>query len=177
MNFLNGIFICKKNLLMNLVFCFVSVVLINPVSAQEKEQYILGENGQLEMIVHIIGEVKRPGEFRVIDSTNLMELISKAGGPTEYSNLNGVSIARIERAIVPGGKNGSARLKAGNRIIKYNVNNYLKKSTEKGPPVLKPGDIVLIPRNNWHRWRNAFTIIRDISVIASVYFLYRRSTN
>ncbi|MFQ5605361.1 MAG: polysaccharide biosynthesis/export family protein [bacterium] len=128
------------------------------------------------MIVHIIGEVKRPGEYRVDDNTNIMELISKAGGPTEFSNLNSVSITRVDFDVSTNGKNGYSHIKKGNKIIKYNVHDYLTKSYKALPPILKPGDIILIPRNSWHKWRNAFTIVRDLSVIASVYFLYLRST-
>lgn len=149
-------------------------------SSQEKENYVLGESGRLEMIVHIIGEVKKPGEYRVVDGTNLMELISKAEGPTEFSNLKGVTITRSNPTQMANGKNGSSRTngysrRRGKRIIKYNVNDYLKRGMGEPPP-LRPGDIVLIPRNSWRKWRNAFTIVRDLSVVASVYFLYLRAT-
>ncbi|MFQ5636883.1 MAG: polysaccharide biosynthesis/export family protein [bacterium] len=154
----------------------LSISFSRDVLAQEKEQYIMGEDGQLEMIVHIIGEVKKPGEYRVRDNTNLMELISKANGPTEFSNLRAVSITRVNFGVMANGKNGN-HLKKQNKIIKYDVGNYLKKSIETPPPVLKPGDIVFVPRNNWHKWRNTFTIIRDLSVVASVYFLYLRATD
>ncbi|NIR70384.1 hypothetical protein GWO43_11215, partial [candidate division KSB1 bacterium] len=161
----------------NAVLCLSLFLFLlhDDVSGQEKEKYILGEEGQLEMVVHIIGEVKRPGEYRVTDNTNLMELISKAGGPTEFSNLTSVSITRVDHGLMANG-NGKL-LKEKNKIIKYNVKDYLKKGVDTQPPALKPGDIVLVPRNSWRAWRNAFTVIRDLSVIASVYFLYRRSVD
>lgn len=145
--------------------------------AQEKERYIVGETGELEMIVHIIGEVQQPGEYRVIDSTNLIELISKAAGPTEFSNLGAVTITRVEYEGPADGFQDNGRTRKINKIIKYNVNDYLKKTTGNPPPVLKPGDVVLVPRNNWHRWRNTFTILRDISVIASIVWLIDRAAS
>src|SRR5574337_1129678 len=58
--------------------------------AQERDRYILGEQKQLEILVHILGQVQKPGEYRVPDGTNVLELLSKAGGPTEYSDLSEV---------------------------------------------------------------------------------------
>ncbi|MCG8607905.1 SLBB domain-containing protein [bacterium] len=151
------------------------------VLAQDRETYLTGTNGQLEMVVHILGEVKKPGEYRVVDTTNLMELISKAQGPTEFSKLNSVTITRAYREVYSNGtkgtngRNGRSRKMRGKRIVKFNVKDYL--STGKiSPPTLRPGDVVMIPRNNWQKWRKAFTIVRDLSVVASAYFLYLRST-
>ncbi len=152
----------------------LAVWMTAPARAQERDQYIMGESGRLEMVVYIIGEVKRPGEYQVPDNTNLLELISKAGGQTEFSNLGAVTITRLAHNVAANGANGNGRLHTKNRIIRYDVKAYLSKSVDNPPPVLKPGDTVLIPRNNWHKWRTAFTIIRDLSVIASVYLLYLR---
>ncbi len=140
--------------------------------AQERDKYDVSATGQLEMVVHIIGEVQRPGEYRVADSTNLMELISKAAGPTEFSNLGGVTITRIEHDVQATQEN--ARIKQLNKIIKYNVGDYLKKTNTIPPPVLKPGDVVLVPRNNWYRWRNVFTVFRDLSVVATTAWIIIR---
>lgn len=158
------------------VFLILTLLLVGNVLGQERKNYMLGEGKRLEMVVHIIGEVKRPGEYRVADNTNIVELLSKAGGPTQFSNLGSVIITRIEHELSANNHNGTARLTKGNRIIKYNVSNYLKSNNAIPPPKLKPGDIVLVPRNSWHRWRNTFTILRDLSMIASLYFLYLRAT-
>jgi hypothetical protein len=65
-----------------------------PANAQDRPNYIVGEPQGLEMLVHIVGEVQRPGEYRVRDRTNLLELFSKAGGPTEFSKMSTVTIRR-----------------------------------------------------------------------------------
>ncbi|MFQ5823647.1 MAG: polysaccharide biosynthesis/export family protein [bacterium] len=158
------------------VILLLPVLLIGQVIGQEKEKYILGEDRKLEIVVHIIGEVRRPGEYIVLDNTNLIELLSKAGGPTEFSNLSSVTITRIDHELFTNNHNGTTRLKKGNRNINYNINDYLKSKNAIPPPKLKPGDIVLIPRNSWHKWRYTFRIIRDLSVIASVYLLYLRAS-
>lgn len=152
----------------------LSTFYFSNVLAQERDKYVLSQEGQLEMVVHIIGEVKRPGEFRVADSTTLMELVSKAEGPTEFSNLGGVTITRAEHEVAANGNDVSTKLKSTIRVIKYNLNDYLKKGTGTPPPLLKPGDVVLVPRNNYHRWRNAFNILRDLSVIATTAWVVTR---
>jgi len=153
----------------------VYICSLSTLRAQEKEKYVVGLTGQLEMIVHIIGEVKRPGEYHVSDATTLMDLISKAEGPTEFSNLGGVTITRIEHEFSANGDEDNGRVKKINKIIKYNLNDYLKKGMAVAPPVLKPGDVILVPRNNWYRWRSAFTVIRDLSVIVTIVWLIDRA--
>lgn len=145
---------------------------------QEKGKYLLGEDNRLEMVVHIIGEVKRPGTYRVPDNTNLIELLSEAGGPTEFSNLSSVTVTHVEAGWPANGQNGAdgQNHQKGNRIINYNINKYLKEEDMVAPPMLRPSDVVFVPKNRWRTWRQVATIIRDLSVVASAYFLYLRAT-
>ncbi|MFQ5649787.1 MAG: polysaccharide biosynthesis/export family protein [bacterium] len=143
-----------------------------------QDRYIVGAGDQeqgLQMIVHVIGEVRKPGEYRVLDGTNILELFSKAGGPTQFSKLSGVTISRIRHGVAGNGRNGNGRLKTGNDIIRVNITHYLKKTNAAPPPQLKPGDVVFVPRNGWSKWRNIATIVRDVSVGISLYLLYLRA--
>ena len=143
---------------------------------QTQDKYMFGEQHELEIIVHIMGEVHHPGEYKVRDNTNLAELLAKAGGPTEFSNLNSVIISRLEQPKLYAA-NGGAYQNLKKRSIKVSLGDYLKKENKiTRVPDLLPGDIVLVPRNNWHKWRLAATIVRDLSVVASAYFLYLRAT-
>ncbi len=139
--------------------------------AQEDNRYLLGQDRQLEMIVHIIGEVKAPGEYRVHDNTTALELLSKAGGPTEFANLGAILIRHTQ----PGGP--GAALAAGPSVQKINLGKYLHDSTATPPPVLQPGDFVSVPGNRWRTWRSGFSVVRDLAVVASAYFLYLRAHN
>ena len=160
---------------------FVAAVVIflfganNTTFAQEKNRYLPGEGNTLEMFVYVIGEVENPGRYRVRDDTNLIELLAEAGGPSEFSNLSAVTIthAPIESAA---GSEEEMLLAQDNRVIKYDINAYLKGANSSTPPVLKPGDVVLVPKNKWNTWRTVATVLRDISVVASAYFLYLRAT-
>ena len=138
--------------------------------AQDQGKYIYGDEQRLQIVVHVLGEVKRPGEYIVPDNTDIVEIISKAGGTTEFSNLGRVYITRYHRPAQEG--SGSAASDTRKEIIEFNVDKFLKKQTGTPPPVLQPGDVITVGRNSWSKWRNMATIMRDISVGA--YFLYRR---
>jgi len=133
------------------------------------DSYILGEERRLEIVVHVLGEVTRPGELRVQDNTNVLEALSKAGGGTQYANLSAVTITRVH----PEAGTTSAR---NEKIIHVNIEDYLRKGAAKPLPMLEPGDVISIPRNNFSRWRTTASIIRDLSIVASTYFLYLRTT-
>lgn len=126
------------------------------------------------MMVHIIGEVQKPGEYRVPDQTDLLELLSKAGGPTQFSRLSGVSIRRATagRLTAPLTTGAAPRTE----IIRVNMEDLLRKQ-DTTPLLLQPGDVVFVPKNGWHKWKDVSGVIRDLSVVASAYFLYLRSRN
>lgn len=125
-----------------------------------KEDYFLDPATQkLSIEVHLWGEVSRPGVYRVPLGTNVMELISLAGGPTEYSNLSKVKLTR--------------RASGGMSSIVETVNLALYTDAKGKPlvPMLAPGDLVTVPRNIRHAWETTMTIVRDIVVVANLIYL------
>ena len=162
------------------VWLFIALVLVifadtRFAVTQESRTYLRGENNTVEMIVHIIGQVQKPGTYRVGDTTNLIELMALAGGPTEFSNLRDVTITHLEADLLADAQNKTVPDMVS-RIIKYDIKKYLTKDNISSPPVLHPGDVVLVPKNKWHKWRYIATIVRDVSVVATAYFLYLRAT-
>ena len=86
------------------------------------------------IIVHVWGQVNNPGRFVVKDGTNLLDVISEAGGPTKYANLKKVYIAH-KRDENP-------------HIETINIRAYTER--ENIPiPVLLPGDVVVVKRSTW----------------------------
>ena len=165
--------ICLKMLFSILLVHFTVFGFTRNAATQVTRKYLSGENNTVEMIVHIIGQVQKPGKYRVQDKTNLIELLAEAGGHTEFSNLSNVTISHINSDSLDDGKNRINQKKYP-RIIKYDINKYLKEENALSPPILKPGDVVMVPKNKWSAWRNLASIIRDVSVVASAYFLYLR---
>lgn len=139
------------------------------VSAQERSGYLQGEHQGLEMIVHIMGEVQKPGEYRVADHTNLLELLANAGGPTQFSKLGVVSIRRVPTWIAPENTSGAPAPRPS--ILRVDVNELLH-DANIAAPALQPGDVVFVPKNSWSTWKDVASVMRDISVVASAYFLY-----
>jgi hypothetical protein len=151
-----------------------------------KESYLIGEEKNLEIIVHVWGEVRLPGEKRVSDGTNVLELISKAGGPTEFSNLSKVLlfsnhsghelvkeaalvIDDIDRFIL----NDLEELNKTGKV-EIDINKYLKNAKSQFLPRLLPGDVVRVERNVWHKWQTFFRVASQIAIIAQVWYWYSR---
>lgn len=150
-------------------FALLGAVLASavPASAQRivDDAYLLGEEQRLEIVVSVIGAVQHPGEYRVPDDTDVLELIAKAGGPNEFANLAGVSLRRREGAGLQGGTE---------MIIPVNISAFLSREDAPVPPVLAPGDVVSVPRNRTAKWKTAFAMLRDVSVVVTTYILYLR---
>jgi hypothetical protein len=153
-----------------------TLLLAGMAQGQSPDRYVLGDSPHLEMMVHIIGEVQRPGEFRVPDNTNVLELFSKAGGPTPYSNLSNVTISRFPNPLLAAGRGAEVTTPPRSQVMHVNLKQALSAEQMVALPTLLPGDVVMVPRNSWHTWKNFAAVARDISVIASVYLIFVRTT-
>ncbi len=152
-----------------------------------KDSYLIGEEKNLEIIVHIWGEIKQAGEKRVPDGTNILELISKAGGPTEFSNLTNVvlyskqslqssldEISDVTDSLDKFIQNDLEKLhKTGKAEI--DINKYLAKGKAQYIPRLLPGDVVHVKRNVWYKWQTFIRVTSQIAIIAQVWYWYNRS--
>ena len=183
-----------------MLFGLLSFLLSTPLASQEVGQqsgYILGDEEGLQMKVHVWGEVSKPGEYLVPYNTNVLELISKAGGPTVYSNLSKIRLTRQMNTLRLGkedlkrivSESRSGRINEENlekslsdnfssRVFRYDLSDYLKnKSGFNPPPVMQPGDIIYVPRNAWRTWREIVSVAHELAIITSVYVWYLRAQN
>jgi hypothetical protein len=135
--------------------------------------YLLPQEQGLEMLVHILGEVQKPGEYRVPDNTDLLELVAKAGGPTEFANLSWVKIRRVMPVELSATRNVT-RLSPTVAVMDVNLESAWKKKDNGTVPRLVPGDVVVVSRNSWFGYRRFATVMRDVAIVASAYFLYLR---
>jgi protein involved in polysaccharide export with SLBB domain len=177
---------------------FILVVFVHVGAGQDVQkgsQYLLGTEEQLEMVVHVWGEVRSPGQFKVPYNTTILDIISKAGGPTQYANLSKVRLTRetegmnltqqalknlmddakagkIEQGVI----DETIKSQYSQRILTYNLKDYLQNKKVFNPPIqLRPGDVVFLPQNSWYRWRELVQVTQQIAVIASVYVWYLRA--
>jgi protein involved in polysaccharide export with SLBB domain len=156
------------------LFLFLVSILIMNGSIFAQDRYLLGEEEQLQIVVFILGEVSKPGEYRVADNTNVVELLSKAGGETQFTNLGSVIITRVKSPSGDKFPESTPPQNVDKEIIQFNVSKYLKNKSGPPPPILKPGDVVYVSKNKWYTWRTVAAVLRDLAVVASAYFLYLR---
>lgn len=116
-----------------------------------------GADNQLLIKVNVWGEVSKPGIVEVPDNTDLLSLLSMAGGPTENAKLSKVKIVR----------NFSE-----NRIFTVNVRDCVRDGKAEQIPMIKPGDTVIVPRNSFHSVSKYITFVYNLAVIASVIKLF-----
>jgi len=127
----------------------------------KKDNFYLGQNQQLEIEIHVWGEVNTPGVYRVPDGSTVLDVISKAGGPTQYAALGRVKISHA--------------LGQMPRTQKINLDKYLNKERADSLVVMRPGDAVMVPRNARFFWKDAISFVADLAVIANVYYLISRN--
>jgi hypothetical protein len=121
-----------------------------------RAQYYLepGLEEELKIKVRVWGEVTVPGLYIVGDGTDLLEVISLAGGPTQDADLGDVRIVRAtgEEA----------------KVIDVDVNDYLDKGSREAIVLLEPGDTISIPSQTWPKIFRWTGVISTLSLIANV---------
>jgi polysaccharide biosynthesis/export protein len=80
-------------------------------------------------MVYITGEVQRPGAYPLIDTMNVVQLVSRSGGLTDFAKKNQVYV-----------------LRAGNGAkVKVDYRKVLKGQLPEENVDLAPGDTVVVP--------------------------------
>ncbi|HDH31252.1 MAG TPA: hypothetical protein ENH26_00570 [Candidatus Wolfebacteria bacterium] len=128
------------------------------------------------MQVHVWGEVARPGEYLVPDGTNVLELISRAGGPTAFANLKNITLTRKEVPTFSKPQTASNHKENPyeKNIMRVNLKSYLNNNNSNSLPVLKPGDVVVVKQNTWYKWQTIIKVISQIAIIIQVWYWYSR---
>jgi len=122
-------------------------------------QYYLGTENELLVPINIWGFVEKPGQYMVPNNTDLISLISFAGGPTENAKISSVRIVRSDPS-------------QGNVVFKINVKKYLDTADERLVPILKPGDTIIVKGTTFHWISRFFEFLSRLSILAQiVYFI------
>jgi len=117
-------------------------------------QLRLGTEDQLQFYVHIWGQVNKPGLYLVSDGTDVVALVSLAGGPTEGARLNKVSLVRSGRS--------------SHGVVGVDLKKYAAGGDPSKIPVLEPGDTVIVPSTFWQRFMRFGTILSVAALFANV---------
>jgi len=97
-------------------------------------RYILSAtNDALLMTVRVWGEVKKPGLYDVPIGTDLVELISSAGGPTNMAKLTKIKVIH------------SSHKDEENYVSVVNIKEFLDTGNAELIPEIRPNDTVVVP--------------------------------
>jgi predicted ThiF/HesA family dinucleotide-utilizing enzyme len=107
------------------------------------------------MQVNIWGFVRNPGRYEVPTTTDLVKLLSYAGGPEQDAVLDNVKVTRSVTRI-SGGQPGE-----------YYVN--LEDLSEVNPSdlVLYPDDTIFIDHSSWINIRDVFVVLTTAAIVTS----------
>jgi hypothetical protein len=118
-------------------------------SEQSKPGYFFyAKPFEVTMTVNLWGEVPQQGVYVVSTSTDIIQLLSYAGGPRDKSNLEEVLVYRSS-----GKKDQKARA-----LKKINIRDILEGRSE--PVLLAPGDMIVVQRiPDATSWLEVLTIL------------------
>lgn len=118
-------------------------------------QYPGSNNEQLMINTYIWGQVRNPGLYKIPDNTDLLTLISSAGGPTENAKLAKIKIVR------PTSK--------GDKIIYVDLNEYMKTGDMSLIPIMKPGDTVFVAGTAFYAIERVSSFLGNLVIFFSIY--------
>jgi len=120
--------------------------------------YSTSLEGRLLMKVNVWGEVNRPGIYEVPDQTDLVSLVSAAGGPTDAAKLSKVKLVRNHFQ--------------KKQIFKIDLKKYMEDGNHNDIPKIYPGDTVVIPKSKFSNVAKYMTFIYNLAVIAATVKIY-----
>ena len=104
----------------------------------------------------VLGEVQRPGMYRLKQDVSVVEALSTAGGPTQRGTLKSACILR-----------GDAK---NQQRLPVNIDKLLKKADMAQNVALQPGDVIYVPETSKPDWNK---ISGMISAIVNSSYLIR----
>lgn len=122
-----------------------------------------GADDQLKIYTYIWGQVRSPGLYLVPDNTDLLTLISLAGGPNEDAKLTRIRIVRSTPI--------------GEDIIWVDLKEYIETANKELIPVMKPGDTVVVAGSTFYAFSRVTNFLSQVVIVLSVYNTIVNITN
>jgi hypothetical protein len=107
--------------------------------------------------VQIWGQVTHPGMYKVPVSTDVVGLISFAGGPNDFAAMRRV---KLVRGGVPAG-----------RTFKLNLDQYTSTGDRGRIPMLEAGDVVVVPSTYTHSLAQFTVFLSQAAVVITAYLV------
>jgi len=129
----------------------------NPIVSEGDVIMVTGN--PLQTTVKVFGEVRSPGSFKEFAGATVFDMIMAAGGPTAEASISHI------RYISPSRKKTIE--------FKLDVERYMTSQEYTQLPVVKPGDLIFVPKKK-KLWTGLLGIIRDVSSISiALYYIVR----
>lgn len=169
------------------IFIIINLSIISSSFAQDFDignyyrpsQYILGDKDEILIKVNIWGYVRKPGQYLVPRHTDLISLISFAGGPLDGANLEEVRLLQ-EKRIEGNGHfetDGIPNSKPEATIKKINIKKYIETGATAYMPTLKANDTVVVAQtfgNKMHKFLGFNSVFSMIAAGASIALIVER---
>jgi polysaccharide export outer membrane protein len=155
----------------NFLSIFLVIILANTFYAQDELQFGTGINplrqtqggfydysdpDAVNIKVSVWGFVRFPGKYIIPFYSNVFDLLSYAGGPTDDANLDDIKIFRVSEDSVQS-------------FIELNYKEFLwgnELTSQKTAPQILTGDILLVPGEERLYFRDYFSIITSVISVA-----------
>jgi hypothetical protein len=120
--------------------------------------YVVAKPFEVTMTVNVWGEVPLQGLYVVPVQTDIVQIISYAGGPKEKSDLEDILIYRATE---------SKKSSAQRTMMRVNVVDIVE--GEKKPMVLQPGDMIVVKKiPDPLTWLDIFAITTTITSLLTL---------
>jgi len=108
----------------------------------------------------VLGEVQNPGPYTAYEGVNLIDMLFIAGGPTPEADL------RKTRILSP--------YSEGPRQKEINLHSLLTAKELREIPLIRPGDIVFIPKKKNSLGHVLLAVTRDVASLGSLFLIFER---
>ena len=119
-----------------------------------------GTESQFLIDVQVWGQVHKPGLYAVRDQTDVIGLLSYAGGPTESAKLEGVRLIRADSA---------------GEVEMVDLRAFVEEGERAKVGPLEPGDVLLVPANRSHKLLRFTSLLSFLTLAANVAILAARN--
>ncbi|MDW8436443.1 MAG: hypothetical protein RMM16_00220 [Chloroherpetonaceae bacterium] len=124
--------------------------------------YYYSQGQSVQIDVNLWGEVKQTGKMIVPYTTDIISLISLAGGPTPNAKLDDVRIIRYAMQDTT----------AVEKIIRINVERFVETGEQSYFPVLLRGDTVIVPGGALSALQSFVAVLNIITAVLQAAFLF-----
>lgn len=129
----------------------IKELLTAQLSEYIKSPHVTVSLREMGYLIHIIGEVQAPSYYKVPENTTLQELITRAGGLTEYANTKRISL--------------TSQNEEGTTVQEIDFSKFLKENKVGANAILKPNDVIFVPRISTEEYLggivNVFGSVKD----------------